>query len=54
MAAAPTPEVLEVASFAPESIPWSGIAFKTTIWALRDWIDRRRPDLTWPNVQHGH
>ena len=51
--AAPTPEALEVATFAPEKIPWSGIAFKTTMWALRDWIDRRRPDLTWPEGSHG-
>ena len=36
------------------AIPWSGIAFKTTTWALRDWIDRRRPDLTWPTAIHGH
>lgn len=46
--AAPTPEALEIASFAPESLPWPGIAFKTTTWALRDWIDRRRPDVAWP------
>ena len=52
--AAPTPEALEIMSFAPEVIPWSGIAFKTTMWALRDWIDRRRPDLTWPTAIHGH
>ena len=52
--AAPTPEALEIAAFAPEALPWSGIAFKTTIWALRDWMDRRRPDLTWPPVSHGH
>lgn len=51
--AAPTPEALEVATFAPEALPWSGIAFKTTMWALRDWIDRRRPDLTWPEGSHG-
>ena len=51
--AAPTPEALEIATFAPEAIPWSGIAFKTTMWALRDWIDRRRPDLTWPEGSHG-
>jgi ADP-ribose pyrophosphatase YjhB (NUDIX family) len=51
--ATPTPEALEIATFAPEDIPWSGIGFKTTTWALRDWIDRRRPDLTWPDVMHG-
>ena len=51
--AAPTPEALEVAPFAPEAIPWDGIAFKTTTWALRDWIDRRRPDVSWPERLHG-
>ena len=42
---APTLEATEVAFFAPESIPWSGIAFKTTYFALVDWLARRRPDL---------
>jgi ADP-ribose pyrophosphatase YjhB (NUDIX family) len=40
-----SPEALEVQAFAPEAIPWDGIAFKTTRWALRDWINLRRPDL---------
>jgi ADP-ribose pyrophosphatase YjhB (NUDIX family) len=39
------PEALEIRTFAPEDIPWQGIAFKTTMWALRDWLARRRPDL---------
>ena len=43
-----TREALEIATFSPEVIPWSGLAFRTTMWMLRDWIDRRRPDLTWP------
>lgn len=43
-----TREALEIATFTPETIPWSGLAFRTTMWMLRDWIDRRRPDLTWP------
>ena len=38
-------EALEVQAFAPEAIPWPGIAFKTTYWALVDWLARRRPDL---------
>jgi len=46
--AVPTPEALEIQAFAPEVIPWSGVAFKTTTWALRDWLRRRRPDLTPP------
>ncbi len=41
----PGAEALEIHAFAPEAIPWSGIAFKTTAWALRDWVRRRRPDL---------
>ena len=36
----PTPEATEIVAFAPEDIPWAGIAFKTTTWALRDWLDR--------------
>lgn len=39
------PEALEITPFAAERIPWSGIAFKTTHWALRDWIGRRHPEL---------
>jgi len=51
--AAPTPEATEVRAFAPEEIPWPGIAFSTTTWALRDWLDRRRPDLRWPDGDAG-
>jgi ADP-ribose pyrophosphatase YjhB (NUDIX family) len=40
-----SPEALEVRTFAPQDIPWPGIAFKTTYWALFDWLARRRPDL---------
>ena len=43
--ARPTPEATEVVAFAPGSIPWPEIAFKTTVWALRDWIDLRHPGL---------
>jgi len=39
------PEALEIRSFAPEAIPWPGIAFKTSYWAIRDWLHRRRPDI---------
>jgi ADP-ribose pyrophosphatase YjhB (NUDIX family) len=51
--AAPTREATEITAFAPEDIPWSGIAFSTTTWALRDWLDRRRPDLRWPEEDSG-
>ena len=39
------PEALEIQAFAPEAIPWPGIAFKTSHWAIRDWLHRRRPDI---------
>jgi ADP-ribose pyrophosphatase YjhB (NUDIX family) len=45
-----TPEALEVRPFAPEAIPWDGIAFKTTVFALRDWFALRRPDITPPET----
>ena len=48
---AATPEALEVRTFAPEDIPWPGIAFKTTYWALVDWLSRRRPDLKPGNAE---
>jgi ADP-ribose pyrophosphatase YjhB (NUDIX family) len=44
-AATETPEALEVRPFRPEAIPWDGIAFRTSEWALRDWVRRVRPDL---------
>jgi ADP-ribose pyrophosphatase YjhB (NUDIX family) len=41
-----SPEATEIQAFAPEAIPWAGIGFKTTYFALVDWLARRRPDLT--------
>jgi ADP-ribose pyrophosphatase YjhB (NUDIX family) len=38
-----TREALEVATFRPADIPWDGIAFDTTRWALTDWVASRRP-----------
>jgi ADP-ribose pyrophosphatase YjhB (NUDIX family) len=38
-------EALEVRTFAPAAIPWSGIEFKTTYFALSDWLARRHPEL---------
>jgi ADP-ribose pyrophosphatase YjhB (NUDIX family) len=40
-----TPEALEVRPFAPEAIPWPQIAFRSSEWAIRDWVRRVRPDL---------
>jgi len=38
-------EALEIRPFAPDEIPWGGIAFNTSIWALRDWVRSVRPDM---------
>lgn len=43
-----TPEALEIRTFRPDEIPWQGIAFKTTVWALRDWLALRHPDVRAP------
>ena len=43
-------ETLEVRSFKPSEIPWSGIAFQTTAWALRDWLRERHPDLAYDSA----
>jgi ADP-ribose pyrophosphatase YjhB (NUDIX family) len=43
--AQPTAESLEVEAFDVDRIPWPGIAFKTTYWALRDWVRLRHPDV---------
>ena len=40
-----TRESLEVRPFAVEAIPWDGLGFCTTVWALRDWVRGVRPDL---------
>lgn len=40
-----TPEALEVRPFGIDDIPWPGVAFDTTLWALRDWVRDRRPDV---------
>ena len=43
-----TPEALEVRAFAPDEIPWSEIAFKTSFHAIRDWVRRRHPEVAVP------
>lgn len=40
-----TPETLEVDAFAIDELPWAGIAFNTSLWAVRDYVRRVRPDL---------
>jgi ADP-ribose pyrophosphatase YjhB (NUDIX family) len=48
-----TPEALEVRGFRPDAIPWDGIAFKTSFWAIRDWVTSRHPDVAVPAEFHG-
>jgi len=43
--ARPSVEATEIRAYRPEDIPWAEIAFKTTYFALVDWLARRRPDL---------
>ena len=38
-------EALEIRAFAPADIPWAGIEFKTSYFALADWLARRHPEL---------
>jgi ADP-ribose pyrophosphatase YjhB (NUDIX family) len=47
-----TPEALEIRTFTPDAIPWSGIAFSTTTFALRDWLARRHPGVG-PRLDEG-
>jgi ADP-ribose pyrophosphatase YjhB (NUDIX family) len=52
-AAQETPEALEIRAFAPDAIPWDGIAFTTSYWALRDWVAARDPGAPVPPAFHG-
>jgi ADP-ribose pyrophosphatase YjhB (NUDIX family) len=42
---AATSESLEVRAFTADGIPWSHLAFDTSLWAVRDWVRPRRPGL---------
>src|SRR4051794_8006649 len=48
-----TPEALEIAGYAPADIPWESLAFKTTFWALRDWVALRSPGTAVPDEFRG-
>ena len=48
-AARVTPEALEVREFAAGAMPWDEIAFKTSYYALRDWVEKRHPDTPLPD-----
>jgi ADP-ribose pyrophosphatase YjhB (NUDIX family) len=53
-AALVTPEALEVRAFAAGEVPWDEVAFKTSYWALRDWVETRHPGVPVPDVFQGH
>ncbi|MEX1170384.1 MAG: NUDIX hydrolase [Chloroflexota bacterium] len=42
-------EALEIRAFTPATIPWEGIAFTTSHWALHDWVTRRHPEIHAPD-----
>ena len=46
-------ETLEVRSFRPAEIPWEGIAFTTSYWGIRDWVERRHPEIEVPQAIDG-
>lgn len=48
-----TPEALEVRAFEPADIPWDEIAFKTSFYALRDWVSLRHPGVATPGAFRG-
>jgi ADP-ribose pyrophosphatase YjhB (NUDIX family) len=43
-----TPEALEVRAFAADALPWDEVAFKTSYFALRDWVELRHPGVALP------
>ncbi len=49
----PCAEALEVVAYPPTAIPWPEIAFKTSFWAIRDWLRLRHPDLEPPTAFEG-
>jgi ADP-ribose pyrophosphatase YjhB (NUDIX family) len=51
--ARPCAESLEVVTFAPSAVPWAELGFKTSWWALRDWMRLRHPELPVPDAFAG-
>jgi ADP-ribose pyrophosphatase YjhB (NUDIX family) len=45
-------ETLEVRAYAPADIPWPEVAFKTTWYALRDWLAHHHPEVELPDDFH--
>jgi ADP-ribose pyrophosphatase YjhB (NUDIX family) len=53
-AARVTPEALEVRAFTADAVPWDEVAFKTSYFALRDWVEARHPGVAVPDAFQGH
>jgi ADP-ribose pyrophosphatase YjhB (NUDIX family) len=51
--ARPCAESLEIVAFHPAEIPWAEIAFKTSYWAIRDWVRLRHPEVEVPAAFRG-
>jgi ribosomal protein S27AE len=49
-----TPEALEVRAFTADAVPWHEVAFKTSYYALRDWVELRHPGVPVPDTFPGH
>jgi ADP-ribose pyrophosphatase YjhB (NUDIX family) len=47
-------ETLEIRTFAADEIPWSQLAFQTTTWAIRDWVERTHPTAGHPPAMDDH
>ena len=43
-----TPEALEMRGVRARAIPWGEIAFKTSFFAIRDWVRLRAPATAVP------
>ncbi|MEO8468440.1 MAG: NUDIX hydrolase [Chloroflexota bacterium] len=48
-----TTEATEIRSFDPGELPWPELAFKTTHWALVDWLARHHPKVAPPEFAGG-
>lgn len=48
-----TTEATEIRSFYPGELPWPELAFKTTHWALVDWLARHHPKVAAPEFAGG-
>ena len=48
-----TTEATEIRSFDPGELPWPELAFKTTHWALVDWLARHHPKVGPPEFAGG-